>query len=254
MDFTFNSYYRLIDQLIEAGYSFQTISEFLKHPHKKVVLLRHDVEARYPNALLFAQFQYQHSIKGTYYFRFLKNHYDSGIIKEIAALGHEIGYHYDDLSYTKGEYEAAIERFQKNLNTLREIAPVKTICMEGAPASKHDNRDLWNKYNFSDYQIESEPYLSLDFSQILYLTDTGRSWSGKFSVRDKSTEIIGGNKSSYKTTGDIINALSNNNFPNAAMLTFHPQRWNNSLIPWTAEFVLQNIKNQLKKIVISLGE
>ncbi|MHC1776955.1 MAG: hypothetical protein AB9834_16245 [Lentimicrobium sp.] len=67
------------------------------------------------------------------------------MIREIAALGHEIGYHYDDLSECKGDYEKAIQRFQKNLAYLRQFGPVTSATMEGAPLSKFDNRDLWGK-------------------------------------------------------------------------------------------------------------
>ncbi|HPI85106.1 MAG TPA: hypothetical protein PLR01_01945 [Bacteroidales bacterium] len=114
------------------------------------------MEARYGNALEMAKIQHEKGIRGTYYFRFLPGHFDTGIIREIAAMGHEIGYHYDDLSYCKGNYEKAIRRFEKNLATLREIAPVKTICMEGAPLSKWDNRWLWGKgVQSSKFKVQS---------------------------------------------------------------------------------------------------
>jgi hypothetical protein len=167
------------------------------------------VEARYSNALEMAKIQHEAGIRGTYFFRFLPDHFDLGIIREIASLGHEIGYHYDDLSFCHGNYEDAYKRFEKNLATLREIAEVKTICMEGAPLSKWDNRDLWRKpqaashkpqaashklqalspkpqAHYSDFGIVGEPYFDIDFNKVFYLTDTGRRWDGaKVSVRDK---------------------------------------------------------------------
>ncbi|MEZ5146706.1 MAG: hypothetical protein R2759_06400 [Bacteroidales bacterium] len=56
----------------------------------------------------------------------LKNHYDSDIIKQIANLGHEIGYHYDDLSHTHGDYTKAINSRQfedEKLASLRLYPP-----------------------------------------------------------------------------------------------------------------------------------
>jgi hypothetical protein len=101
-------------------------------------------------------------------------------------LGHEIGYHYEDLSLCKGNYESAIKHFEINLNKFRKIYPVKTICMHGSPLSKWDNRDLWKKYNYRDFGIIGEPYFDMDFDDVFYLTDTGRRWDGdKVSVRDK---------------------------------------------------------------------
>ena len=53
-------------------------------------------------------------IKESYYFRAVPESWDEDIIKEIAELGHEIGYHYDDLAQCGGVHEKAILRFQKN--------------------------------------------------------------------------------------------------------------------------------------------
>ncbi|MCD4697139.1 MAG: hypothetical protein K8S16_12955, partial [Bacteroidales bacterium] len=65
MDFTIKIYIELLDELLKAGYNFQTFSEFLENPAKKVILLRHDVEARYENALELAQIQKKLNIRGT---------------------------------------------------------------------------------------------------------------------------------------------------------------------------------------------
>ena len=43
MDFTIKKYIELLDALIQAGYSFQTFTEFIKAPEKKSIILRHDV-------------------------------------------------------------------------------------------------------------------------------------------------------------------------------------------------------------------
>ena len=80
----------------------------------------------------------------------------------------------------------AIESFRQNLNRLRELVPVKTICMHGSPMSRWDSRILWKYYDYRDFGIIGEPYFDLDFDKVLYLTDTGRKWNGeKSSVRDK---------------------------------------------------------------------
>ena len=77
------------------------------------------------------------------------------------------------------------------------LSHVKTICMHGSPLSKWDNRDLWKKYDYRDFGIIAEPYFDLDFDEVFYLTDTGRSWNNsKASVRDKveGTEVGGRGK------------------------------------------------------------
>ncbi len=40
-------------------------------------------------------------------------------------------------------FELAIDDFRLNLEKMRKLYPVKTICMHGSPLSKWDNRDLW---------------------------------------------------------------------------------------------------------------
>jgi|SRR5690625_113581 len=53
------------------------------------------------------------------------------------------------------------------------------------------SRDLWKWYSYRDYGIIAEPYFDLDFSRVLYLTDTGRRWDGdKVSVRDRAHQSV----------------------------------------------------------------
>jgi hypothetical protein len=199
--------------------------------------------------------------------------------------------------------------------------------MEGAPESKYNNQDLWGKEemrderremsrndktlvadtskhtlyhttlnakkSYRDFGIIAEPYFDLNFDKVYYLTDTGRRWDGKFSVRDKAVfrdervrdervrgervrgERVSGEKvrgervrdeqlSSelvnpeymtlrFRHTKDIIKAIEESSFPNQAMLTFHPQRWNDKPMPWLKELVWQNVKNQVKRIIIKRG-
>jgi hypothetical protein len=273
MDFTIKKYIELLESLNTGKYTFQTITEFLEQSENKTIILRHDVERNYNNALQMAQIQYKLGILGTYYFRFSKKHFQKDVVEEIAHLGHEIGYHYDDLAKCKGDYEKAIKRFEENLKILRKIAPVKTICMDGSPLSKYDNKDLWKKYNYHDFGILSEPYFDINFNEVGYLTDTGRRWDGeKVSVRDKvpdtGSRIPGGERSrylvsgtcpersrrawnlSFHTTTDIINAAYNGQLPNKIMLTFHPQRWTDKPLPWVKELVWQNFKNQVKRLLV----
>jgi hypothetical protein len=80
--------------------------------------------------------------------------------------------------------DLAYESFCGNLERLRENFDVKTICMHGSPLSRFDNRIIWEKYDYRELGIIGEPYLDVDFSEVFYLTDTGRRWDG-VSVRDK---------------------------------------------------------------------
>ena len=258
MDFTFRKIEKLYETFLNKGYLFETVNNYLSKNKVgfKTVILRHDVEKKYDNALKFAQIQNELGIKGTYYFRILKNSYNPDVVKKIADLGHEIGYHYDDLTFCKGRFEEAIMRFEKNLNLLRSIAEIKTICMDGSPWSKYDNKALWGKYDYKDFGVESEPYFDINFNEIFYMTDTGRRWDGwKYSVRDKvpQQEIWIKEGLVFHSTDDIIKAANEGRLPDKIMFTFHPQRWNDKPLPWVKELVLQNVKNVVKKHMIKLN-
>jgi hypothetical protein len=107
-------------------------------------------------------------------------------------------------------FELALDDFRLNLEKLRKLYPVKTICMHGSPLSKWDNRDLWKRYDYRDYGIIAEPYFDLDFDEVFYLTDTGRSWNNsKASVRDKVGTLERGNVGTWK--GGKIRTLERGN-------------------------------------------
>ena len=98
MDFTLSAYKQLISTLQSQGFYFQTFEEYIKKPKVKVVILRHDVDRKPGNALVIAKIEKEAGIKASYYFRIVKKSYDEDVIKQIAEMGHEIGYHYENLS------------------------------------------------------------------------------------------------------------------------------------------------------------
>jgi len=249
-DFTTKSLEMLLSTLKSQGYEFSTITDYIKGNNSaaRITILRHDVEDRYENALRFAQIEHNLGIKGTYYFRFLDQTFNASMIDIIAGMGHEVGYHYDDLSACKGNYEKAIKRFEYHVKLLGKLAPVKTICMEGNPLSKYDNRDLWKKYDYHKFGIVTEPYFDINYNEVAYFTDTGRRWNGsKVSLRDK---VDGKFNFNFKSTWDIVENI--NLLPDKVIFTFHPQRWNDKFGEWMKELVLQNFKNLVKYFLIKI--
>ena len=133
IDFNYKIYRQLLEKLSLGGYTFQTQEKFMQHPIAKSVVLRHDVDKAPEKAHNIARIEKIYNIQASYYFRIVKQSFDKEIIKKISSLGHEIGYHYEDLALCKGDYESALKQFECNLNTFRKIYPVKTICMHGSP-------------------------------------------------------------------------------------------------------------------------
>ncbi len=119
--------------------------------------------------------------------------------------------------------------------------------MHGSPLSKYDNRKLWDKYTYRDYDVVAEPYFDIDFNQVFYITDTGRKWDGnKVSVRDKVASKF---DLLFHSTDELIAAFNDEKLPNQIMQNIHPQRWSNNRLEWIQELVLQNIKNSIKKAI-----
>ncbi|MFW6274997.1 MAG: hypothetical protein ACOC2M_00010 [bacterium] len=273
MDFTIKTYQALLNHLAGKNYSFLRFSDYLSQESKpeKFVILRHDVDALPVNSLQFAKIQSELGIAGTYYFRAVPQSWDEAIIKEIHSLGHEVGYHYENMDTASSEIrgqkskirsisndyahflDLAYEDFQMNLEKLRKLVPVNTICMHGSPRSKFDNKAIWEKYDYKNLGILGEPYFDVDFDNTFYLTDTGRRWDGwKVSIRDKVPQQEEWNQKGmvFPSTIDIIRAVKSGAFPEKVLFTFHPQRWHNQPFPWLRELLLQSAKNQVKGILI----
>ena len=239
MDFTLGKYTELLRALKDYGFG--------------TLILRHDVDLRPVNSLHTARIETDLGLHGIYYFRAVPESWDESIIRQIAALGHEIGYHYESLTTCNGNIDAAYADFCQNLEALRKLAPVKSICMHGSPRSPYDSKDIWKEYDYHALGIDNEPYLDTDFSQFFYLTDTGRRWDGyTVSVRDKipryqdewiSKGLV------FHSTDDILAGLNAGQIPKDLMITIHPQRWNPFGLIWCKELILQNAKNVIKHVI-----
>lgn len=259
MDFTKKEYIQLVLQLKKSGYEFITYAEYCKGKLPwRFVILRHDVDLKPQNSLEIAKIEKEIGAKASYYFRAVPESWDDEIIKSISQMGHEIGYHYESLTTCKGDVQKAFEDFKNNLKRLRKLVPVSTICMHGSPRSPYDSKDIWMKYCYRDLKVIGEPYLTTDFSKILYLTDTGRRWDGyKVSVRDKIEgyqDEWNAKGWSFHSTDDIIKALQDNRLPDQLMITTHPQRWFDFGSGWMMELVVQNLKNVVKAMIVKQKE
>ena len=262
IDFTLCKYREMLIGLQKRGYKFLTFEQYCEQKMLQStsetmwIVLRHDVDLRAKNSLATAQVEHDLGIVASYYFRVVPESNQPEIIRAIAALGHEIGYHYEDMAIANGNAANAYAHFQKQLQYFRQFYPIRTICMHGAPTSQWDGKDLWKTYDYRTSGIIGEPYFDVDFSQVFYLTDTGRCWDGyKVSVRDKipiyqdQWNALG---LVYHTTDDIIRSAEQGNLPPRVMITTHPQRWTDSRIEWIKEIVIQNLKNIIKRLIIKI--
>ncbi len=104
MDFTLTTYKQLLTALLSKGYVFQTFTDFIQNPKNSTVIMRHDVDKLPGNALKMARLENEMGVAATYYFRAVPVSWDEGIMREIVSMGHEVGYHYENLeSVVRGQ-------------------------------------------------------------------------------------------------------------------------------------------------------
>jgi hypothetical protein len=246
-DFTVSKYSDLLDALLAAHYEFQTFGEYLTEPKGRVVILRHDVDKKPGNSLRFAEIEHDKGLRASYFFRVVPESLHVDKLLGIKKMGHEIGYHYEDMDPAKGDPVKAIKSFEQNLEKLRKLTAINTICMHGSPLSKYDNKELWKHYDYRQYGIIGEPYFDLDYDKVFYITDTGRRWNNTdASIRDKVESAF---QIRIADTHHLIELIKAGELPNQIMINTHPQRWNDAWLPWVVELVGQSLKNQIKKII-----
>jgi hypothetical protein len=74
----------------------------------------------------------------------------------------------------------------------------------------------------------AEPYLSIDFDQVLYLSDTTQKWDGdNVALRDKVRSSI---NLAFRSTRDILDNIDR--LPDHLMFTIHPELWAKGLSGW----------------------
>jgi hypothetical protein len=247
-DFTIRIYRTVCSEVENQGYVPITVDDYCSgkaESNKKNIIFRHDVDRKIDMALKMARMEFEMNIRATYYFRYIPEVFKPSIIQKIKELNHEIGYHYEVLDKANGNHEQAILLFEKELESMREIADVRTICMHGNPIKPWSNRDLWKTYDYRKFGIFGEPYLSIDYNKFVYLSDTGRTWSGKYSVKDVVDKTF---SEKISNSNDIITLIKSGKYPNICLLV-HPNRWSDDPVEWFGELIWQNIKNLGKQFL-----
>lgn len=275
LDFTLGKYKELCDAISKSSYKQLTIKEYLsmKIKPEKFIIIRHDIDSEPDYALKMAKLENEMNICSTYYFRHVEGIFLPELIHSVADLGHEIGYHYEVVDKALGNYELAINLFTKELTDFREICNIETIAQHGSPLignisatsfsgiykliknhiekkdmfTKWVNVDIWKRYNYSDFNIIGEAYLSFDFDKIIYLSDTGRNWNPtKYKFRD----IVSTNLSqpSINSTEGIIEIIKSEQINSLYLLT-HPNQWKEHFDEWIKWLFFQYIRNTGKTLL-----
>lgn len=245
-DFTLQAYAKLLAAVRDAGYRTCAVIDWLDGPRTEepLVVLRHDVDRNPRNALAMARLEAAQGVRATYYFRIVPVSFVPEIIKEIAALGHEVGYHYED--WHRGAYriETALPLFAEALAKIRAIAPVRSISMHGSPFSKENNLTIWQHAEFRDYAVK-DCLLSDRWSGFAYFTDAGRTF-GATSANLRDVLADADAIEAVRSTRDLAVFVSLRE-RQRMMISTHPERWSDDVGVWTTQWLRDLAANTVKR-------
>jgi hypothetical protein len=108
-------YYRgMLIKAKELGFAFQTFSEYLDNPSKKVIMIRHDIDVSLEWALELAQIEYDLGICSTYFVRVHSTRYNLfdqhnyRRLHKLKNMGFEIGVHQEVCNFCNTRDEAIL--------------------------------------------------------------------------------------------------------------------------------------------------
>lgn len=243
-DFTYETYERLITAAHEQGYEFLTMREYLSRDDlpERFLIMRHDVDRKPANALDLAEIEADVGVSTSYYFRAIDKTFRPDILTSVADLGHEVGYHYEDVDTSDGDMRAAQRSFVDNLARFREYVGSETVAMHGNPLTEHDNRELWETAAFEDHGILGEVYLSVDFTDLVYFSDTNRTWYDERTIVNDWPVGPARKPEQIESTRDLIELVEAEQIPRLYLLT-HPNRWAETTAEWVGEYAKDTVIN-----------
>lgn len=249
-DFTLDEYRALLATLEGQGYRAHTFADYhaaggaLASPH---VLLRHDVDRLPGRALALARVEAEAGVRATYFFRTRPVSFHPPTIRAVAALGHEIGYHYECLADTRGDVDAAWDLFRRELERFAPFGRVASIAMHGRPLSPWDSRAMWERHDYRAAGVALEAYRDIDWAVYRYVTDTGRCWDGRNNVRDRPPAGPSRSPWACTTTADLRTriALERSNI----VISTHPERWTAGVAGWLQVWLQDALTNVTKRLL-----
>lgn len=243
-DFTLDAYRRLIQGAGAFGAATAPMAEW--QPVPGAICLRHDIDRIPGRALAMARLEAALGQRATYFVRMKPHVFSPSLVETLSGLGHEVGYHYEDLPDAGGDFVRAWDGFRRNLDMLRRFAAVSSIAMHGRPFSRWDSRDLWHRYDYRALGVRCEAYLDIDWSRTCYFTDTGRGWNAASNVRDRPAGVLRPSPC-LPTTESLLAFLASGGTP--AVVSSHPERWTGTVAGWLAVWATDAATNVAKKAI-----
>lgn len=176
-NFTHAHYAEICQSIVDRGYRPIHYSEDgTTAKEERVIILRHDVDQSLEAALQLAQIEHSMGVKSTFFLWLTSPFYNvfdpsqSGIIRRLLSLGHQIGLHFDEHPYsieTPLDLSAAVKREAQILSAFFEV-DIQAVSMHRPSKVVLENDiELGGLIN---------AYGRRFFKEYKYLSDSRRQW------------------------------------------------------------------------------
>lgn len=209
------------------GRTMLTQSDYFRSPRtENICILRHDVEWGCINSFRQAELEARRGIRASYYFHgpHRPKVFQPKEMERFVQLGHEVGYHYEVLDQTDGNFEKAKAIFEDELRQFRDAGfPTTTVCAHGNPRKRKigykSNYDILKRYPnlLTEQELLGEASTSFfPTEEIFSVSDTGASM--KASVKSNAVPVSGG------TVKGLLDILHQSD-PYLLHILTHPDYW-----------------------------
>lgn len=175
MNFDYQSYIYLLDQLKRNGYTFCDYHDY--EAHDRCVILRHDIDNSLERAVRMAEAEAECGVTSTYFTLLRTDFYNPAskhaleALHRIQSLGHEIGLHFDEVAYGSNcIQEETVQNIVKECGILSALleTSVSTVSMHRPSKATLE----------SDLKIPGvvNSYGQTFFHDFKYLSDSRRRW------------------------------------------------------------------------------
>jgi hypothetical protein len=172
-------YRELIGTAVDLGYQFATFSEHERVDAKRLLLMRHDVDLSVDNALTFARIEAELGVRATYFVRLHARQYNPfeyhtyKKLREIEALGHELGLHYEPgFADAVGEDPARMVHREK---TMLESLLDHTVVSAAAHLPSKSGQTVTEE-NLESFGLRYEAYTRRFLEGFKYLSESNGRW------------------------------------------------------------------------------
>ena len=175
MRFTYPAYRALLRLLRKQGYAYQNYHTYADSP--RCVILRHDIDTSLNQAVRLAELEAEEGVASTYFILLRTDFYNAAskrsqeALRRILALGHEIGLHFDEVSYGKElTSEETVQKISNECGLLSALLDhaVSTVSMHRPSKATLE----------ADLEIPGivNSYGKTFFHDFKYLSDSRRRW------------------------------------------------------------------------------